>query len=686
MLSSTITKPTTISPTAQCHYKIKVVESINIAPLPAPKPRTVSLEAVPKKSKPKRPVKDTQTGVPKLSQNDERLPDATALSPSGDPPLSPAPSEISSTSATSGSSVSWQLRSTSSIGRHPNIDKERSNPAAAHGISASIEVLRGGCLPGDTLPVQIFVSHGKAIKSLQGIIITLYRLARIDTHPAIPLGTSREGEKPEYEDYYPKSRTGLGGLSLSSAGSCRSFRQDLNQVFAPLIVDPRSLTASVRSSIKVPEDLFPTINTVPGQMISFKYYVEVVVDLRGKLAGQDRVRSQLGIVNGAAGYGNGDPKVSGVNGSSGLVFPLASGFGCLDTSQIRRERSVVSWPFQLVVGTRDSDRKRGKQGEDFQASEMTQPGPPAAITRGSTGSVDLETNPRHTGELIADQRTSGIQFQVPEHSGDSPQYTDVAQVYTIPPPEPEETVDEKPRLRQAEERLLPGAPPGEHLGSDNTQPSAPEAVDHEDFVYRYRLHQPLHPEPYPSVLATDLPQSSVQRQVGHQYSHGSSPILAGSSDDKRELEMRRLQLAATSPEEDGSGSSGTSPLPQPSAPVASDIEQPNDLDQPYSFDLREPGPPPSQSENNDAGESLPVYRRWKATIHDYLMGVTAMPRRGRRIDEELLLITRVLWKAMNKDTPCFSREQVASFSGKQYPYLCISHFPIALLRLFIWNP
>ena len=604
-----MTKPTAISPTAQCHYKIKVVESINIAPLQPPKPRTVSLEAVPKKSKPKRPVKDTQIRIPKLPQNDERLPDATALSISDDPPLSPAPSEISSASATSGSSVSWQLRSTSSIGRNPNIDKW-SSPATAHGISASIEVLRGGCLPGDTLPVQIFVSHGKAIKSLQGIIITLYRLARIDTHPAIPLGTSREGETPEYEDYYPKSRTGLGGLSLSSAGSCRSFRQDLNQVFAPLIVDPQSLTASVRSSIKAPEDLFPTINTVPGQMISFKYYVEIVVDLRGKLAGQDRVRSQLGIVNGAAGYGNGDPKVSGVDGSSGLVFPLASGFGCLDTSQIRRERSVVSWPFELVVGTRDSDRKRGKQSEDFQSSETSQPGPPAVITRGSTGSDDLETNPRHTGELVADQRTSRIQSQAPEHSGGSPQYTDVAQVYTIPPPEPEETVDEKALLRQAEERLLPSAPHGEPLGSQNAQPSAPEAVDHEDFVYRYRLHQPLHPEPYPAVLATDLPQSSVQRQVEHRYSHGSSPTLAGSSLDKRELEMRRLQLAASSPEEDESASSGSSKaLPQPSAPVVSDIEQPNDLGQPYSFDLRESGSPVSQAENNDVGESLPVYRR-----------------------------------------------------------------------------
>ena len=63
-----------------------------------------------------------------------------------------------------------------------------------------------------------------------------------------------------------------------------------------------------------------------------------------------------------------------------------------------------------------------------------------------------------------------------------------------------------------------------------------------------------------------------------------------------------------------------------------------------------------------------------------------MPRGGRQINEELLLTTRVVWKAMNKDTPCFSREEVASFSGEDYPYLYISHSLFALLRLFVWNP
>ena len=601
MLTSTMTKPTTISPTAHCHWKIKVIESIDIARLQPPKPRTVSLEAVSKKSRSKRHARRAVNAAPTSPQSDERTPDATTPRLEDDPPQSPAPSEFSSASATSSSTVSWQLRSTSSFGRSAKSDTRRSSTSITYGISASIELLRGGCLPGDILPLHIFVSHTKAVKSLQGIIITLYRLARVDTHPAIPIGLSQEGKKPEYEDYYPKSRTGLGGLSLSSAGSSRSFRQDLNQIFAPLIVDPRSLTAVVRTSIPVPEDLFPTINTVPGQMITFKYYVEVVVDLRGRLPSQDRVRSQFDMVNGATGYGSGDPKISGIDGSSGLVFPLASGFGCLDTSQIRRERSVVSWPFEVVVGTRDSERRRCKQNEDFRTAEAIQSRP--IVTDGSsTANVNPETNHEACWGLAPYHQESDSYITDPQNPYDSPQYADVARTTSVPPPELEEEVDEKTRLRQAEERLLPSAPPGEPSIPETIQPSAPEAIDHEDFVYRYRLHQPV-----PSVSCSSDPQTIVPRSSAQHHEENQHPCellsaSAGPNDDKRELEMRRLQMATSSPEEDEACLEGPSQtLPQPTAPMIDDDEQP--------YGLHESHPAPLQSENNSNPESLPLYRR-----------------------------------------------------------------------------
>jgi len=604
MLTSTLTKPTAILPTAQCHCKVKVVESIDIARLQVPKPRTVSLEAISINSKSKRSAISVKKEASAALQGEERTPDATTQRPLDDPPQSPAPSEISSTSATSSSKVSWQLRSTSSTG-NVNTDSRRSSTNVAHGVSASIELLRGGCLPGEILPLHIFVSHTKAIKNLQGIIITFYRLARVDTHPAIPIGRSQVGKKLEYEDYYPKSRTGLGGLSLSSAGSSKAFRHDLNQTFAPLIVDPRSLTAVVKTSVKVPDDLFPTINTVPGQMISFKYYVEIVVDLRGKFAGQDRVRSQLGMVNGASGYGNADPKVSGIDGSSGLVFPLASGFGCLDTSQIRRERSVISWPFEIVVGTRDSERRRGKQHEDTQVADSMRSKPPLVTTRSSTASVSPGTRHEIRDNLASYRHGSDSYFENPQNLADSPRYIDVPRTTSIPPPELEEEVDEKTRLQRAEQRLLPSQPPGQSLAPESPQPSAPEAFDQEDFVYRYRLHQPASSGSHSTYPKTMVPESSTR--INEENQQASQPVHApvGPNEDKQELEMRRLQMAVSSPEEDAVGSERPSEnFPPPTAPAIDEDGEPYGLD-PHDTQLR----PLRSGHENDDRESLPQYRK-----------------------------------------------------------------------------
>ena len=423
MITSTLTKPTAISPTVTCHRKIKVIERIDVALSQQSKSQTVSLEPINggnrnKSRKSKKKVAGREANQPSLV--------------SGDPPQSPAPSERSSISTTS-SGLNWQVRSTASSARSADCDDSGKVLVGLGGIHATIEILRSGCLPGDSLPVQVSVTHTKAIKSLQGIIVTLYRLARIDTHPAIPLGPRNSDKKREYEDYYPKSRTGLGGLSLSSAGSSRTFRQDLNQTFAPLLIDPRSLTAVVKTSLQVPEDLFPTIRNVPGEMISFEYHVEIVVDLRGKLAGQDRVRSQLGIVNGAGGYGHGDPKVHGVDGSSGLFFPLASGFGCLDTSQVRREKRVVSWSSEVIVGTHDSHRRRCRLHENLGtpgAETGSQLPTPSAEDR-RTGANALCGQSLHPERSSPNRHGSNDYFGIPGEIGLSPQYTVSAQIVSL---------------------------------------------------------------------------------------------------------------------------------------------------------------------------------------------------------------------------------------------------------------
>ena len=87
--------------------------------------------------------------------------------------------------------------------------------------------------------------------------------------PSIPLGPIEKGKEGKYEDYYPRSYTGLGGLSLSGAGSNHVFRKDLYQSMSPLFIDPQTFTAEIHAKVRVPDEAFPTIATVPGSMISF---------------------------------------------------------------------------------------------------------------------------------------------------------------------------------------------------------------------------------------------------------------------------------------------------------------------------------------------------------------------------------------------------------------------------------
>jgi len=70
-------------------------------------------------------------------------------------------------------------------------------------ITVTVESLKGGCLGGDSLPIKIVINHTKHVMSMKGVIITLYRHARVDTHPEIPIGPMSEKDKRKHDDYYP---------------------------------------------------------------------------------------------------------------------------------------------------------------------------------------------------------------------------------------------------------------------------------------------------------------------------------------------------------------------------------------------------------------------------------------------------------------------------------------------------
>ena len=459
----------------------------------------------------------------------------TPMSPAAEdnPPRSPVPSELSSASATGSSACSNQTGSRTPPLSTFNESIQGSNGALDQhtAASATTELLQGGCLAGEALPIRILISHAKPLKNMQGIVITLFRQGRIDTHPAIPLGPSRRSKNVEYEDYYPRSRTGLGGLSLSSAGSSRSFRQDLNQIFAPIIVDPHTHEYVINTSISVPVDLFPTISCVPGSMISFNYFVEVVIDLRSRIGNQDKIRPHLSMTS-TQQHGYGEFRISRHESADGVNFLSTPGFNYLITDQLRRTRGVIFTRDEITIGTRDSTRKRGKQKEVnclFDSYGVARD----SVQLGREQELDDLDFDRHNPSSETDSQGSRSKST----HGQNHQQT-----VPVPPPEIDEELDEKAQLRRAERRLLPSAPPeDDEVTSDIHGATAPEATDEEDFVRRYGLGPPA---PAYEQLSNRLP-TYVTKTLPHD---GASHLLAGPHDDKQELEQQRLLALASAPD------------------------------------------------------------------------------------------------------------------------------------------
>lgn len=594
MITATITRPTSITATSSCDTKISLVESVDIGPMAPPKPRTISLEPISRRTRRKKPIKNKEneqqdTADPGSGSEAARigspLPDESA-SQCGSMdhhvgPRSPVPSDMQSTVSTPTSADSTVSSSTGVSFRLGPVPSSARSVRNSHNsgskvsltdqtITANIELLKSGCLPGDNIPVKIHIKHAKAIKSMHGIIITLYRQGRIDSAPPLSLFgdiKGKEAERLKHEEYYPKSKTGLGGLSLSSAGSSSMFRKDLAQTFAPILVDPITLTAVVNASVRVPEDVFPTIKGVPGEMISFKYHVEVVLDLGGKLAGQQRHVPGVGAVTGPS-------QSSGFRGESGSNMLAAWGGSIVDTANIRREKSVVACLFDLVVGTQDSARVRGRansaraQISDWSQEAVAAP-PPA-----HEPIYEESVAPSNHNDHAYDQEQPYPYYEQPydaryhEYYNEEYDYQDIyhqpppAHAH-IPPPEmaEEEGLTDKERARRAEERLLPSQPPTGVAG-----PSRPPNEPEEDL---YSADDNL---PSGSSSFHPLIPVSSERTISP-----SAPALedlnpgaaSQPTEDKQELERQRL-MAETSapsfPDDDNNAGEGSSSAQLPSAP------------------------------------------------------------------------------------------------------------------------
>jgi len=591
MLIATITRPTTIAPTYSCQRKIYLNEDIDVASVGAPKPRTVSLEPV------QHHHHRTKSKHGKMRLQKKAL----AQVPSSLPVEPQAPSESTPSHSTS-SSVSCSVHSgyaedlsrastpsenwsVNGEGRDSIDSRLAANRARAgfhtgqmlgssispaqltrpgdnagpingsnlangadtkqpikvsdRAITATVSLLKGGFLPGDSIPITISVSHTKPIKSMCGVVLTLYRIGRLDPEPVLltPTSTSnmtttttnaasKRRSRPHGENMYPHSRTGLGGLSLTSAGTNHVFRMDLAQATVPLLISPTTLTAAIKTSLRIPgEDeggvqVIPTIANVPGGMIDFRYHVEVLLDLQGKMAsaadGGSAMAALLPRMTSQVSYGFGQPEAGAMGVANAATQKGGAGACFIDTEVLRRERNVVACAFHVVVGTRDSERarERGREwerkAEDGQVREMMPQAhgdaglghhagqhidPHSAVgdrpmseayRHRESGYHEQLSHPQYDGHA-PDPREHSRSGQLDPHHVDleaTPAPTNQHQplrqrqhqghaneppppIASIPLPDLDEPEDEKARLRQAEARLLPSAPPTEDADAES---------------------------------------------------------------------------------------------------------------------------------------------------------------------------------------------------------------------------
>jgi hypothetical protein len=584
MLTATLTRPTTISPTSSCETPVSLMDVVDIAPIPEPKPRVISLEPISRRARTKtarkRPMaQDAGQKAPEGSEATKtgRVSDLNSVAGETDSPESPSPSDTSFGSRVSSGNASGTEYGIRSV--HTALESNSTGGSKqtlkSKTITATIQVQKGGFLRGDQIPIKISVDHTKHVRSLKGIIITLYRQARVDMHPALPVAPNSKGDKTKSEEYYPKSRTGLGGLSLSSAGSSHLFRKDLSQSFAPLFVDPRTLTADVKGAVRVPEEAFPTISNVPGAMISFRYFVEIVIDIQGKLSSLDRMFPNAGLVSVPTDYGS-SPSMRRAEDPAGSMFSTWGG-SFADTEAIRREKGVVSCQFEVIIGTKDSERNGKQKQKTVETNTGTQPNVDDFPSQDQYAQDPLN-------EPYYEYDEQGHYYEEYGYDGaydDAPNYLDSNTQHhphgQSPVPGNGEDLSEKERIRRAEATLLPSQPPGDGGSSSSPgpqhgiPPSAPVLPEDDEPYPTYHASGPSAsasgPSPHPPSFAATTASASYPPTV-----HRPQP--AANDDGRTAATGSSLTINAIprrSPQSPGDDEDRSKPLPAISPPTPSPV-------------------------------------------------------------------------------------------------------------------
>jgi hypothetical protein len=295
--------------------------------------------------------------------------------------------------------------------------------------------------------------------------------------------------------------------------------------------------------------------------------------------------------------------------ANGTVF-AAWGGHFINTEDIRRDKSVVSCVYEVIVGTRDSERKSAWRQQnlspEYDANDFADPqGYNSAITNQMR--QQHRANNGHFVDHGLEVESTDLERQSHQHRQYHSQHS-LPSVNNEPPPaisrfplpdfaEDDQNLSEKEKLRRAEARLLPSRPPEDGVESSATAGAhAPSAPGNAGFN-----SVDAGPSAPPSTGFSPTPHLDATVSAPAYHHHAPPPSLPP-TDDKHELHRRRLEAERSSPEGSADvveGSSATESAPRgqelaPSAPVLNEDDE-------FGFDFNIP--------SSSHHQSLPRYER-----------------------------------------------------------------------------
>jgi hypothetical protein len=290
-------------------------------------------------------------------------------------------------------------------------------------IKVALEIPQRGYIRGESIPVKISINHLKKVQDLNGIIVTFVRVCRLDN------GTD---------------------------GFLESFRKDLQQGVLPLYVDPVNLQSEINTSVRIPPDAFPTIVGCP--LVSFQYFIEVLVNLSGKSVD---VHSSYSHTNAPNLLDSSGDNLSGTPTEIDK-FHLNTNNGrsaFINTDRFKRSKKFVQLTTEIIVGTHRleripdniSSRSRRSSSHSVQLP-LGQPQSNSTVESNSPAEVLVPVPNPPQSFISAIPESMEASFQSPPYV---PNYNDLDIAIPIPD---QNNLTEKERMKAHEQALMPSAP------------------------------------------------------------------------------------------------------------------------------------------------------------------------------------------------------------------------------------